>query len=228
MYKNKKIIAIIPARGGSKGVPKKNIRKIVGKPLIAWSIEAASKSRYIDRLILSSDDKEIIQTAKEWGCEVPFVRPAELAQDQSKTIDAVLHALRELPGYEYVVCLQATTPLTAPTDIDGCIEKCISANAESCVSIVEPEKSPYWMLQLSEQSILEPLLDAKYLTKRRQELPLVYVPNGAIYVCKVEWLIKSKNLFSTKTIGFIMPASRSLDIDTEQDFAVLESLCREK
>ena len=164
--------------------------------------------------------------AQEWGCDVPFSRPDELAQDHSKTIDAILHALEELPGYDFVVCLQATTPLTTTEDIDGCIEKCINADANSCVSVSEPEKSPYWMLRFTDKDYLEPLMDASYLTKRRQELPHVYIPNGAIYVCNVAWLIQSKNLFSERQLGFVMPRERSLDIDTEQDFTILENLCK--
>lgn len=143
---NSKILAIIPARGGSKGVPRKNIRELAGKPLIAWTIEEAKKSKYIDRLILSTEDDEIIEVAKQYGCEVPFKRPIELAQDDTPGIDPVLHAIEQCPGYDYVVLLQPTSPLRTVDDIDGCIEQLLSSDGTNfCVSVTEPEKSPYWM-----------------------------------------------------------------------------------
>ncbi|MEH2097772.1 acylneuraminate cytidylyltransferase family protein, partial [Nostoc sp.] len=121
MIHGKKVLAIIPARGGSKAVPRKNIREIGGKPLIAWTIEEAKKSQYIDRLILSSEDDEIISIAQKWGCEIAFKRPVELAQDDTPGIAPVLHALNQLPIYDYVVLLQPTSPLRQVIDIDGCI-----------------------------------------------------------------------------------------------------------
>lgn len=114
-------LAIIPARGGSKGVPRKNIRNLAGKPLIAWTIEEAKKSKYINRVILSSDDNEIIEIAKNYNCEVPFVRPKNIAEDNTPGIDPVLHAIKQCPGYDYVVLLQPTSPLRTVEDIDGCI-----------------------------------------------------------------------------------------------------------
>lgn len=123
-----KILAIIPARGGSKGVPRKNIRDLAGKPLIAWTIEEAKKSKYITRLILSSEDEEIIEAAKKYGCEVPFVRPIELAQDNTPGIEPVLHAIEKCPGYDYVLLLQPTSPLRTVEDIDGCIEFLLNKN----------------------------------------------------------------------------------------------------
>lgn len=127
MINNKKILAIIPARGGSKGLPRKNIRELAGKPLIAWTIEAGRKSKYIDRLIVSSEDFEIIEVAKKYGAEIPFVRPKHLAEDESLGLDPVFHALRELPGYDIVVLLQPTSPLRLTEDIDACIEQLIDS-----------------------------------------------------------------------------------------------------
>ena len=121
MIEGKKVLAVIPARGGSNGVPRKNIIDVGGKPLIAWTIEEARKSKYIDRLILSSDDREIIEIAKRWGCEVPFEQPAEMARDGTPGIAPVLHAIEMLPDYDYVVLLQPTSPLRQVEDVDGCI-----------------------------------------------------------------------------------------------------------
>src|SRR5690242_3805240 len=145
MFRDRSILAIVPARGGSKGVPRKNIRALAGKPLIGYSILAAKASRYIDRCILSSDDEEIISVARAAGCEVPFVRPAELASDAADGLDVVRHALKALPGkYDYVVNLQPTSPLRSTGDIDGAIELCVGTGARTCASVVEAQESPYW------------------------------------------------------------------------------------
>lgn len=222
MLKNKKILAIIPARGGSKGVPGKNIKQAGGKPLIAWIIEAAKQSIYIDRLILSSDDDEIIRVAQIYGCEVPFVRPPDLAQDDSSASDVVLHALRQIPGYDYVMLLQPTSPLTQTQDIDGCIEFCINSNASASVSLTKPDKSPYWMFNMGADNQLLPVLGETYLNRPRQELPEVYMPNGAIYIAEFEWFLKNRSFYSDSTLGFLIPQERSLDIDSEWDFKFFE------
>ena len=211
MIEEKSILAIIPARGGSKGVTRKNIRAVAGKPLIAWTIEEAKKSQYIDRLILSSEDAEIIEVAKSYGCEVPFVRPKELAQDHTSGIDPVLHALTLFPQYEYVVLLQPTSPLRSVKDIDNCIEQCIYKKAYSCVSVTQPDKSPYWMYVLDENN-------------RRQELPEVYALNGAVYVAQSDLLYQKKTFVTMDSVAYCMPKERSLDIDTELDLQLAEYL----
>ena len=199
--RSKKILAIIPARGGSKGVVGKNIKQAGGKPLIAWIIEAAKKSNHIDRLILSSDDCKIISVAQKYGCEAPFVRPSDLAQDHSSASDVVLHALVEISGYDYVMLLHPTSPLTQATDIDGCIESCINSNATSVISVTEPGKSPYWMFNMGKENRLVPVLGKKYLTMRRQDLPLVYVPTGAVYIAETQWFLKNRSFYSDATTG---------------------------
>lgn len=212
-----KILAIIPARGGSKGVPRKNIRDLAGKPLIAWTIEEAKKSRYIDRLILSSEDDEIIEVAKQYGCEVPFKRPLELAQDDTPGIEPVLHAIEQCPGHDYVVLLQPTSPLRTAEDIDGCIEKLLNSDADFCVSVTEPEKSPYWMYTLEEER-MAPLLSQEELVTRRQDLPKVYALNGAVYVGNIMEIKETKNFLTKSTLGYVMSKENSIDIDTEIDF----------
>ena len=227
MINDKKVLAIIPARGGSKEVPRKNIREVGGKPLIAWTIEEAKKSKYIDRLILSSEDEEIIKVAKAWGCEVPFVRPMELAQHDTPGIEPVLHAIETLPEkYDYVVMLQPTSPLRKAGDIDGCIEHCIQNEAPACVSVTEPNKNPYWMFTIDKKGQLNSFITAERLIARRQDLPKVYALNGAVYVAHIEWLLKNKSFVSNKTMSYIMPAKRSLDIDTEFDVELLQYLLR--
>jgi N-acylneuraminate cytidylyltransferase len=219
----KTVLTIIPARGGSKGVPRKNIREVGGKPLIAWTIEEAKKSQYIDRLILSSDDAEIIEIALKWGCEVPFVRPSKLGCDDTPGIDPVIHAIKTLPEkYDLVVLLQATSPLRTVEDIDGCILRLIEYNSKACVSVVEPDKSPYWMYRFDEKNQLVPLLEQGYV--RRQDLPKIYALNGAVYVAECLWLENTKSFISPETIGYIMPPERSLDVDSEQDIVFCEAM----
>lgn len=224
MLKGKRILGIIPARGGSKGIPYKNIKEVGGKPLIAWTIEEAKKSKYIDRLILSSEDSEIIKIAKEWGCEVPFIRPVELAKDDTPGVNTVLHALSIFPDFDIVVLLQPTSPLRKHNDIDACLEHFIVCNANSCISIVEANKSPYWMYTQEKNQKLKPILEKTKTPDRRQDLPKVYSINGALYIANASWLLQHKTFLTEETIGFEMPKERSLDIDDKFDLALLKTL----
>ena len=225
MIQGRSILAIIPARGGSKGVPRKNLREIAGKPLIAWAIEAGKKSHCIDRLILSSDDPEIISLARSWSCEVPFVRPAELARDETPGIDPVLHVLSVLPEkYDYIMLLQPTSPLRLAEDIDGCMETCLRHQAPACVTVTEVDQSPFWMYRLDASRHLAPLMDQKSLPACRQDLPKIYILNGAVYVAQTAWLQQQRTFLTNETVGHIMPRERSLDVDTELDLKICESL----
>ena len=226
MINGHKILAVIPARGQSKGVPRKNLRMVGGKPLIAWTIDAAKRSSYIDRLILSSEDVEIISISTQLGCEVPFVRPVELAQDDTPGIDPVLHAIEETPGYDYVVILQPTSPLRTTADIDGCIEHCISNDAKACVSLSEVVQHPQWMYTLGEQDCLVPLIADGRVYARRQDLPRVFTLNGAVYVSECNWLRLQQTFLSENTVGYVMPQERSLDIDQEMDLKICDALLR--
>lgn len=218
-----KILAVIPARGGSKGMPRKNIREIGGRPLLAWTIEEAKKSKYIQRLILSSEDDEIINIAKKYGCDVPFVRPKELATDDAASVDTILHAINECRGYDYVVLLQPTSPLRTVEDIDGCIELVLKEKADFSVTVTEPENSPYWMYTL-ENGNLKALIEQDNFATRRQDLPKAYALNGAVYVANVEALFEQKTFLTETTKAYIMPYNRSFDIDTEIDFKICEYL----
>lgn len=224
MFNGLSVLGVIPARGGSKGVRRKNLRTVAGKPLIAWTIEEAKKSKYIDRLILSSEDEEIINVAKSWGCEVPFVRPQELAQDETPGIEPVLHALRLLPAYDYIVLLQPTSPLRSVEDIDGCIKQCLEYRANACVSVTEPDKNPYWMYTLDADGKMVPLIDLKDFPVRRQDLPKVYALNGAVYVARCDWLLETRSFLTRETIAYPMPTERSIDVDTEFDLILAEAM----
>lgn len=227
MIAGKKVLAIIPARGGSKGVPRKNIRDVAGKPLIAWSIEAGKRSRYIDRLMVSTEDAEIAEVARRCGAEVPFLRPAHLAKDDTPGIDPVLHAIAELPGYDLVVLLQPTSPLRDSADIDGCLELCLSTGASGCVSVTEPDKSPYWMYTVTGEGTMRPLLEPEGAT-RRQDLPTVWALNGAVYVARVENLVAERSFVTADTRAYPMPKDRSADIDTEIDLVMADLLLRKR
>jgi len=228
MIRNKSVLAIIPARGGSKGLPGKNIKLVGGKPLIAWTIEAALNSHYIDRVVLSSDDQSIIDTAKRYGCEAPFVRPKELAQDDSPAIDTVLHAVHSLPMHDITVLLQPTCPLRDAKDIDNALTTMFAKNARSCVSVTTPDKSPYWMYTINGHSRIKPLLDKKLSGKQRQELPSVYVLNGAIYALCTELLINTRNFVPDGTVPFVMSKEHSIDVDYQLDLEFVEFLMQKK
>lgn len=220
------VLAIIPARGGSKTVPRKNVKEIAGKPLIAWTIEAAKKSKYIDRLVLSSEDPEIIDVAQSWGCEVPFIRPAELARDDTPGMDPIIHTIQNLENYDYMVLLQPTSPLRNVSDIDQCIEMCVLKNSNVCVSVSETEKSPYWMFSLENNFTMTSILSAKDTNLRRQDLPTFVALNGALYVAKCDWLLLNKTFVTNETIAYQMPKERSIDIDTEYDMCIAEAILK--
>ena len=223
MIDGKKVLGLITARGGSKGVPGKNIRPVGGKPLIAWTIEAGLASKYLDRLILSSDDDTIMKVARDHGCEVPFKREARLAADDAPSMDVVFDALERCPGYDWVVLLQPTSPLRRTQDIDTAIGRCMALGAPACVSVCVAEQSPYWMYRLQDGNRLSPVLPSLAAT-RRQDLPPVYILNGAVYVADTTWLVKSRNFVTSETVAYEMPIARSLDIDTEADLAKLRTL----
>lgn len=214
----RRVLAVIPARGGSKGLPGKNILPVNGRPLLAWSVEAGRGARHVDRVVLSSDDDVIIAAGRACGCEVPFRRPAALATDTASSLDVVLHALDSLPGYDVVVLLQPTSPLRTAADIDGACATFVASGASSCVSVALADQSPHWMYRLDAGRTLVPLLAQPDLTLRRQDLPKVYVLNGAIYIADVAWLRRHRTFVGADTVAYVMPAARSLDIDSAADF----------
>jgi len=225
MIQKKKILAIIPARGGSKRVPKKNIRLLTGKPLIAYTIETALKSRYLNRIVVSTEDEEIARISKKYGAEV-VKRPQKLATDRAKTIDAIFHVLSILKEEHYnpqvVVLLQPTSPLRTENDIDKAIKLFLSKKVDSVISVCEAEHSPYWDFRINSDGFLEPFIKSQYLHKRHQDIPKIYSPNGAVYIAKPKTLYKYKTFCCKKTFPYSMPVERSIDIDTEIDLMLAE------
>lgn len=218
MIDTRKVLALIPARGGSKGVPGKNILPISGKPLIQWTIDAARASRYIDRLILSSDDDEIMAVAAVGGCEIPFRRDASLAGDTASSIDVVVDALERVPGYDIVVLLQPTSPLRIASDIDGAIERLESSGAPACVTVRAAEEHPYWTFYADEQGRLSHYVKPPAgIPMRRQDLPEAWCLNGAVYAVRTEWFLRNRSILTADTVFYPMPAERSIDIDTPTD-----------
>lgn len=224
MLDGMKVLGIIPARGGSKGIPGKNIAELAGKPLLGWTIDAARESKYLDRIILSSDDPEIQAVARSFGCDVPFTRPPGLATDESPTIDTVCHAIQMIRGYDYVVLLQPTSPLRNAGDIDECIELCIRSKAGSCVSVTEVSASPHWMFWVDPTLTLRPILGKKSPYLRRQDAPPAYVLNGAVYVSATERLLRERSLICDSPLAYVMPRERSLDIDEPLDLEIVSAL----
>lgn len=223
MYKDKTILAIIPARGGSKGIPHKNIIELCGRPLISYTIEAGLKSRYIDYLMVSTDDEQIAKISKECGAEVPFMRPLELASDTSKTLDAVLHAIHTLQkigrDYDSLVLLQPTQPLRTAADIDGAIERYYECGETSLVSISEVDDHPI-LIRTVEDNKLKPLLDMSS-TCRRQDMPKFYRVNGCIYINKISELHDNTS-FNDNEMPYLMEKDHSVDIDELSDLVIAE------
>ena len=221
-----KVLGLIPARGGSKGIPRKNIKLIAGKPLIVWSIEAALRSTLLDAVVVSTDDPEIAEVARRAGAQVPFMRPSEIAQDQTPGVAPVLHALDRLPQYDSALLLQPTSPLRTTEDIDECLRLVKLHNTPSVVSVNEANTHPYWTYRLSKFQTLEPMVDTIRF-ERRQDLPKVFALNGALYFADANWLRLSGGFVGAATRAYVMPRVRSVDLDTHLDWKFAELLLGE-
>ena len=231
------VVAVIPARGGSKGLPGKNIMPLLGKPVLAYTVDAALRARTLDRVILSTDSEEIAEVGRKCGVEVPFIRPAELATDYTHPTAVLDHAityLAESEGYniDLVVTLQPTSPLRVAGDIDDTVQLLQNnPDMDSVITVKEVDLPPYWVLRLDGQ-YLRPFVDdgTDYSLKRRQELEQTFRPNGAVYATRRELLKDQGLIFSAfangKTGYVLMELIRSLDIDTETDFKVIEAVMR--
>ncbi len=222
MLEEKEIVALIPARGGSKGLPRKNVLEMAGKPLIAWSIIQAQQSNIIDRVVISTDDKEITEVADSFGAEIPFVRPKELATDEAKGIDVILHALRWLREHrqavDIIVVLQPTSPLRLTEDIDNSLNLFLEREADAVVSVCRTEHHPYWSNVLPEDKCMKDFIRNEADKKNREELPEFYRLNGAIFITKADFMIQNEGYYGDNTYAYIMPAERSIDIDSHLDF----------
>ena len=224
------MIAIIPARCDSKGLPGKNIRGLCGKPMIAYTIEAALESKHIENVIVSTDCKEIEDVAKKFGAKSHFLRPEELALDNSKAIDNYLYTINRLNNeFEYnvknFIVLQPTSPLRAVEDIDGAIELFNHKKADSVVSYTEEHHPIEWHKHITEDGKFENIFNERLLN--RQEYRPSYFPNGAIYVFNYK-LIKNNLYYGDNSYAYIMPRHRSVDIDTLEDFQYAEFLMRQE
>ena len=210
-----KILAIIPARGGSKGVPGKNIRVVAGKPLIAWTVEAALNASGVDRVIVTTDDPKIAGIAKAYRAETPFLRPEALARDDTPSIEAVLHAIHWLAQNQkyqpdYVLLLQPTSPLRTAKDIELAIETLHTTNSEATVSITPIKHHPYLTMRLTDHGKLENFFSEDLLL-RRQDLPSVYALNGALYLTKREIILQHHSFYApNNTAGYVMPRNALL------------------
>ncbi|NLM70942.1 MAG: acylneuraminate cytidylyltransferase family protein [Synergistaceae bacterium] len=224
MYKNKKSLAVITARGGSKRLPKKNVRLLGAMPLIAWTMTAALESRFLDRVILSSDDAEIIAVAREFGCEVPFVRPDSLAQDSSTSADVLLHAIGSLEDrYDYAVLLQPTSPFRMGDDIDAAVRLCVDSGAPSVVTVQEAREKPEWMCLLDERGRMR----FPYAPSEGQPAKK-YILNGAVYVVSTDWFERNRVFLTSETRAMGMSWERSVDIDTMEDWLLAEHILEKR
>lgn len=228
------MLGVIPARGGSKSVPRKNIALLHGKPMLAYTIEAARQSQRLTHFVVSSEDEEIIAVARQWGAEAPFMRPAELATDEAPTRPVVQHAVREMERrlgitFDYVVLLQPTTPLRQAADIDAALDKLIATGADSVVSVVDVGANhPARMRQIVDDQLIElPIREAKEM-QRRQELPPIYIRNGAVYAVRRYVLMEQDTMIGQVCRPYVMPESRSVNVDSRLDFLMAELLLRKE
>ena len=228
-----KVAAVIPARGGSKSIPGKNTVQMAGKPLIAWTIETSQKTAIVDRTIVSTDSLEIADISKKYGAEVPFMRPPELAQDDTPGVQPFIHAVKWLEDHEnylpdYALYLQPTSPLRNVSDIEAAVKLAISKNADAVVSVTTPEHHPYWMKKVDQDGRMEDFIPTEKPYIRRQDLPKAFALNGAIYLVRRDVLLARGSWYTESTYAFIMPPERSIDIDSPWHLSLAEFLLKEK
>jgi len=229
--KNIKILALIPARGGSKGVPDKNIKLLGGKPLIAYTIESAKQSEYIDKLVLSSEDEKIIVVAKQLNVEVPFVRPSHLAKDNSGSIEVVQHAVNYFENknkfFDAILLLQPTSPFREKGFIDKAIQKFITSNSDALISVLPTphQYNPHWTFKENTNGFLKISTGDKTVIKRRQDLPNSFYRDGSIYITKTKF-IKEGSFFGNK-LGYILSNPDTyVNIDTIEDWKKAENILK--
>ncbi|EKR99473.1 cytidylyltransferase [Leptospira mayottensis 200901122] len=200
---------------------------MAGKPLIVWTIEAALKSKYLTSVVVSTDDLEIAEMAKQSGVHVPFLRPPELATDHSSGIDPVLHALNNLPEFDYVMLLQPTSPLRTSSDIDDCVEFAMRKKAKSVVSVCEAQENPFWMFCLDDSLKMTKLLNMEDVT-RRQDSSKIFSLNGSIYLSEVKYFREKEKFITEDTLAYLMNQENSIDIDDMMDWKLAEILLLDK
>lgn len=230
MIEQYRVTALIPARGGSKRLPRKNVKLLGNKPLIAWSIETAKSSKYIDRVVVSTDDEEIKQISEQYGAEVPFLRPEHLSNDHASSFDVIKHAigfLRLDQANELIVLLQPTSPLRLVSELDTALEFFIAKNAKGVVSVSEAEHSPMWSNTLPENGCMADFIRPEVQGKRSQDLPKFFRLNGSIYIYETLNLLEQGKIFFNESVyGFETSSETSVDIDTALDFKIAETILR--
>jgi CMP-N,N'-diacetyllegionaminic acid synthase len=229
---DKKILALIPARGGSKGIKDKNIISVSGKPLISYTIRTAIDSGVFEDVVVTTDSERIAAVAKEHGADVPFLRPAELADDESKSMDVVMHAISwaesQKRTYDYLMLLQPTSPLRSSHDIISAVDLCAKMDADSIISVVACEHSPRLAGKLPENGSMEGFFkDRDVVSQNRQEYEAYYRLNGAIYLANMSKFKESGSWYMSRTYAYKMPAERSVDIDAWTDLKYAEVLLME-
>lgn len=233
MRKKLVILAVIPARGGSKGIPKKNIKKLAGKPLISYTIDAALNARTLDKVIVSTDDRRIAKIAKDLGAEVPFMRPRYLTKDATPMVPVVQHAVKKIEKLDgrrvdVVVLLQPTSPLRVASDIDTGVRKILKTKADSVVGVCQIEYLSHpRLIKRIKGNRIYPYLKSRKGSARRQALPVVYKLNAALYVVRRDTLMKKGTFYGKHVEAYIMDRERSIDIDTELDFLIAEALLKQ-
>lgn len=222
------VTALIPARGGSKRLPRKNVKLFCGKPLIAWTIEAAKSSKYIDSVVVSTDDIEIKDIAEKYGASVPFLRPEYLSNDTASSFEVIKHAIEvlEIDGNKHlIVLLQPTSPLRTVNNIDQALEFYLHKNASGVVSVSISEHSPMWANTLPENLSMKGFLRPEVQGKRSQDLPNYYRLNGSIYIYNAQDLLKKSRIFFDENVfAFEIQPYEAIDIDTTMDFLIAETI----
>lgn len=225
-----KCLVVIPARGGSKGIKNKNIRILAGKPLIFYTIREAKNAKLVDKVIVSTDSPQIKKIAQALKADVPFLRPFSLAKDTTPMYPVIRHALEYLNNrgdkFDAVIILQPTSPLRSAEDIDKAILSLVNSGVDSLVSVCLAKHSPYWM-KVIKNGKLFPLMGSNN-SMRRQDLPKVYMPNGAIYATRAKVILKDKKILGSKVIPFIMEEEKSVDVDSLMDLHLAELLLKQR
>lgn len=227
------VLGLITARAGSKGLPGKHLLPLGNKPLLQWTCEAALAAKSLSRVIISTDGQDIADCAQQAGVEVPFIRPSELAGDDTSHVDVVLHALNWWQGHEntqpdYLCLLQPTSPFRRPEDIDAAISLLLQKRSPAIVGVTEATDHPYLTQQVDDQGQLTPFIEHNLTYARRQDLPPAYVVNGAIYIISVDVLRKTRSFLPAQTLAYIMPRERSMDIDSDTDLMLAQAMLDQK
>lgn len=230
MYRNKRILAIIPARGGSKGLPKKNIKPLCGKPLIAWTIEHAKECTYIDEIFVTTDSEKIANIAKEYGMDVPFLRPSELANDSSSSMDVVEHVISHFENrnifFDYIVLLEPTSPLRKKKDLDTAIQVAIeNETADGIISLGEVHmEHPMIVKKINEKGKITPYIDNVKKISQRQQADKAYFPYGVIYMIKTNIFKKERAFYTDNVLPYYIERWQNYEVDDIYDFIAIEAI----